>query len=248
MDSTVVKGLELIEALAGSKGPRGVTSLAAEMGLTKSNVHRLLNTLAGKGYVKRDASGLHYELSPKLWELGLRVFSRLRIADVAKPFMQDLARSTGETVHLSILDGFEVVYIDKIEGSQPIRAYTEVGGRAPAWCVATGKAMLAAAKVDPSLLDYPLPAYTEHSLTTRQQLAEEFQITASRGYAVNKGEWRKDVFGIAAAVCDGAGNLVGAIGISGPGSRFGPQDIEIWGRTVTDRARALSQIFGGPAV
>src|SRR5690242_19224462 len=132
MDTTFVKGLTLIELLAKSDEPRGVTSLARELDLTKSNVHRLLTTLVATGYVRRDDANASYELSSKVWEIGLKVGSRFNLAKIARPRMTQLAELTGESVHLSVLDMAEVVYMDKIESLQPIRSYTSVGGRAPA--------------------------------------------------------------------------------------------------------------------
>ena len=110
MDKSFIKGLILIETLADSDESRGVTSLANELGLEKSNVYRLLKTLASRGYVRR--VGAEYELSSKVWELGLRVRSRLSLVKVAQQHMQFLSDQTGETVHLAILDRYEVVYVD----------------------------------------------------------------------------------------------------------------------------------------
>lgn len=245
MDTTFVKGLDLIELLAASDEPRGVTSLANEMKLTKSNIHRLLTTLAAKGYVRRNDINASYELSSKIWEIGLKVGSRFNLAEVARPQMAHLAEQTSETVHLSILDKFEVVYIDKIESPQPIRSYTSVGGRAPAWCVATGKAMLAQTSVDVSSLPYPLQSFTDQSMTGQAELEAEFSSIRKRGYAVNKGEWRDGVFGIAASVSDATGRVVGAIGISGPAARFRPREIKAWGMLVMEAAGNVSTAIGG---
>lgn len=248
MDTTFVKGLDLMELLAASDEPRGVTSLANELNLTKSNVHRLLTTLVAKGYVRRGEPNAGYELSSKVWEIGLKVGSRFNLVDIARPRMASLAEQTGETVHLSILDKFEVVYLDKIESQQPIRSYTSVGGRAPAWAVATGKALLARASIDLSSLPYPLPEFTGHSITARADIEAELSLVRKRGYAVNKGEWRDGVFGIAATISDATGMVVGAIGISGPGSRFRTKEMKLWATLVVEAADGISRAVGGRKV
>ncbi|WP_430245330.1 IclR family transcriptional regulator [Neorhizobium sp. DAR64861/K0K2] len=245
MDTTFVKGLTLIELLAKSDEPRGVTSLARELDLTKSNVHRLLTTLVATGYVRRDDANASYELSSKVWEIGLKVGSRFNLAKIARPRMTQLAELTGESVHLSVLDMAEVVYMDKIESLQPIRSYTSVGGRAPAWCVATGKAMLAQLPPESLRLPQPLTAFTDQTITDSDALAAEFSTIRKQGYAVNRGEWRDGVFGIASAISDATGRVVGAIGISGPGTRFKPREIKSWGAMVVEAAQAVSRSVGG---
>ncbi|MFC6762538.1 IclR family transcriptional regulator [Sulfitobacter porphyrae] len=131
MDKAFTKGIRLIEALANSDRPRGVTDLAVELELTKSNVHRLLATLQANGFVQQVPHQSTYELTIKIWELGLRVLRRVDLVSAARPAMQRLAELTHETVHLSILQGQDVVYIDKIETNHHVRAHTRIGARAP---------------------------------------------------------------------------------------------------------------------
>ena len=94
MEKTVVKAIELVETLARMDAPAGVTSLANELKLTKSNVFRLLNTLVKRGYVRRHEETGQYELTLKVWHLGIAVLSRMDLKKVASPYTQDLMRST----------------------------------------------------------------------------------------------------------------------------------------------------------
>jgi IclR family KDG regulon transcriptional repressor len=244
MDKTLMKGLMLIEGLAASDQPRGVTNLARELNMTKSNIHRLLNTLASRGYVRRLPEGGTYELTTKVWELGIMVRSRLSLVQVSHRHMVDLSDTTGELVHLSILDGFEVVYVDRIESQQPIASYTRIGGRAPAWCVATGKAILAHRPQKFDQLKRHLKPFSPASITDLTTLEQELADVRTQGYAINRGEWREDVFGIAAAIHDASGQVLGAVGISGPRIRFKPKKIKIWAAIVVDAARAISGNLG----
>jgi DNA-binding IclR family transcriptional regulator len=143
MDKTLVKGLEILEALAQSESSRGVSELARELGLTKSNVHRTLQTLCGTGYVRKNEVSGAYECTMKIPKIAAAILGRVDMKRVAEPFMQVLAGATQETVHLSVLDDTDVFYVHKIDSPQPVRAYSEISGRAPAYCVATGKALLA---------------------------------------------------------------------------------------------------------
>jgi IclR family KDG regulon transcriptional repressor len=244
MDKTFVKGLTLIEVLAGSSEPRGVTDLARELEMTKSNIHRLLNTLAAQGYVSKNPKTSAYDLTMKIWELGILVRSRLDLAQVSRDHMSHLAEVTGESVHLSLLDGFEVVYIGKIDSQHPIGAYTRIGGRAPALCVATGKAMLAFRLEDHNKIAPPMKQYTKASITSIAALRDEFKTIRAQGYAINRGEWRDGVCGVAAPIRDAADQIVGSIGISGPATRFRPKQIKVWSTTVLQAADAISQALG----
>ena len=245
MDQTFIKGLRVLELLCFSPEPRGVTSLANECGLTKSNVHRVLTTLVATGYAKRKEENGTYELTSKIWELGLNVQSRFDLAKVAARTMQQLADATNESIHLSILDELEVLYIDKIESQQPIKSYTRIGGRAPAWCVATGKSMLAAKNMDVSVIAKRFEKFTSTTITDKTRLHSEFATIRNKGFAVNRGEWRENVFGIASAITDASGEVIGAIGISGPGTRFKSKQIKAWAELVVVAARDISQQFGG---
>jgi len=243
MDKTLLKGLAMIEALAQSRNPRGVSDLATEMDLTKSNVHRVLKTLESAGYVTQIASTARYRLSLKLWELGSKVMSRLDLKREAAEAMEDLSNATRETVHLSILDGAEVIYIDKIDSPEPIRAYSMIGGRAPAYAVATGKALLAFRQFD-GIASIPITPFTQNTVRDARELAAELARIRSQGYAVNTGEWREGVSGVAAPIFGPDGLAEAAIGVSGPITRFQPKRVKTLVEQVVRAASDVSARLG----
>lgn len=245
MDKTFLKGLILLEAMAKNNKSSGVTELATQLGLHKSNVHRLLQGLVHQGFARRDPDTSRYELTMKLWELGARVFNRLDVRQEALPFMRQLADDTHETVHLSVLNGTDVLYIEKIDSPQPVRAYTIVGGRAPVQCVATGKAMLAWA--DQDVMDQVhenLQKHTPNSIASKAALAREMATIREQGYAVNNGEWREQVMGLAAPIHDVSGNVVAAMGISGPSERLTQINTADMGRSLADLTSLISRRLG----
>lgn len=247
MDTTLLKGLNVLEALIRSERPRGVSEFAMELGLTKSNVHRVLQTLQAAGFVGQSDSG-SYTPTLKIWELGAGVYLKLDIPREARPFLLELANLTRETVHLSVLDGAEVVYLDKIDSPEPVRAYSTIGGRAPAHCVATGKALLAfigdAAAHKGS--DH-FPSFTPRTITTRGAFEASCADIRAKGYAVNWGEWREQVRGVAAPVRDAYGSIVAAVGISGPADRLTRNRITEATPHVVESAERISRALGyGP--
>lgn len=223
MDKTLAKGLSVLEYLVNSKMPCSVSDVAQAFSLVPSNAHRTLKTLMLLGYVRQSADS-RYEPSLRLFELGSQVVGALDIRHVAHQAMAQLAADTLETIHLVVRDGDQVVYLDKVDSPQPVAAYSHIGGRAPAQCVASGKVLLAfsmPAQEAQGLawLKKMLPAlqaYTPHSHVKYKSLFDDLREVRDQGYALNRGEWREDVSGLGAPVFDGRSQVVGALGISLP--------------------------------
>lgn len=246
MDKTLLKGLAVLEAVVEQQGrARTIDELAEQLKLTRSNVHRTLQTLAHARYLVKDEATGSYQGSMKLFELGARQLARYSVRRYAPPSMRALAEASGETVHLSVLDGFHVVYIDKIDSPQPVRSYTAVGGRAPAYAVATGKAMLAH-QPDGYLERYAdgLERHTAATITSLPVLKDELARVTRTGYAVNRGEWRESVGGLAVAVFNGLNQVVAALGISGPLERLSTARLNELAPAVKKNAAEISRAMG----
>jgi DNA-binding IclR family transcriptional regulator len=245
MDKTLLKGLRVLETLAASPKPMGVTALSEELGLTKSNTHRTLQTLIAAGYVYSNADTASYECTLKLFEIANSVVSRLDVRQVADPYLQQLAHYTHETIHLSVLDDLEVIYINKVESSKPVRAYTMIGGRAPAYCVATGKALLAW-QPEERINNIPdqLKQWTPQTLTSHDDLLKDLEKTRRRGFSINQGEWRATVGGAAAVIFNAHNRPIASIGITGPLEHLPPEALHKYGPMVTRTARQLSHALG----
>jgi len=246
MDKTLLKGLMLLEALADQNGkPIPIPVLAEEVGLTKSNTHRTLQTLAHAGYATRDEVTGNYRSTFKLFELGAKQMANIDVRQFAASHMRTLVDLTQETVHLSILDGGSVVYVDKIESAQPVRAYSVLGGHAPAYCVATGKILLAHQSQEFLIRHLTnLEAYTAETITDLPMLKAELARAAANGYAMNRGEWRESVGGVAAPIFDAFGAPAAAIGISGPLERLSAKRMKELAPAVQEAALNISRAMG----
>jgi DNA-binding IclR family transcriptional regulator len=245
MDSTIVKAMAVLEALATSDHPCRITDLARQLNLAKSNTHRLLKTLEALGYVRQRPDNALYEATLRLWELGLRVVDRLDVRRVARPYIEALASRSAEAAHLSRFEAGEVVYLDKIESTQPVRAYTQIGGRAPSYCTATGKALLAfQSEAAIAAVASRLTAFTSRTLAEPDALLVHLATIRRQGYAINQGEWRASVYGLAAPVFDGSGAAVAAIGISGLGERLKLRTLRAMAPSVMQAASAISLELG----
>lgn len=245
MDSSFLKGMAVLETLALAEKARGVTELASELKLTKSNIHRLLQALQRRGFVTKDLETNRYKMTLKLWELGAHILSRIDLKEASSSHLHDLALRTNETVHLSVLDDNCVIYIDKIDSLHPVRAYSRVGGRAPAYCVATGKVLLAYQPASViSRIAPKIERFTERTLRNGRELEEELARVRRLGYAVNRGEWREGVCGIAAAVRDSSRTVIAAVGLSGPALRMNAGVVRDFAPIVMQTAAALSRSLG----
>ena len=216
VDSTLSKGLRILEVLARAPDGKGVTQLSRELGLTKSNTFRLLRTLTTLGYVHRSESKA-YRATMKVWRIGQDVVDNFDIAALAAPQMHVLSRDTGEAIYLAVPDGLSVIYVDKIDSRQPIRSFTPKGGSAPMHCVGTGKALLAAdyERLREQIRGH-LVKYTDRTITSLGRLDADVARTRARGVAVDRGEYRERIHSYGAAVRLPNGEAVAAIGVSVP--------------------------------
>lgn len=243
MNNTLVKGLRVLELLTARDGAMGVSELASELNVGRSNVHRLLQALVEMGYAVNEGGRGNYRASLKVWELGAQALHKLDFREATAPAMRELLTRSNETVHLSVLNGDEVVYIDKLDSPEPVRAYSVVGGRAPAYCVATGKVLLAWQETPPTdlLTVRKLQVFTPSTIGDTAQLASELARVRQQGYAINRGEWRASVWGIAAPVLIGSGRVVAAMGISGPAARVRARGVRRLTSLVVEAAQEASR-------
>ncbi len=243
IDSTLAKGLQVLEALAKSKTGKGVTELARELELTKSNTFRLLQSLTALGYARSLESKL-YAPTMKIWQVGLSVIDNLDLPEVAGPHLRQLSQETGEAIYLAIRDGLSVVYIDRIESTQPIRSWNPIGGSAPLHCVGTGKALLAAdyerlrAQIEGRLI-----RFTDRTITTIEELDKDMAETKARGYAIDTGEYRERIYSFGAVVRLPNGEPIASVGVSVPDVNLtGDRDQEICRQLVIAAAGVSSAL------
>jgi DNA-binding IclR family transcriptional regulator len=242
------RAFDLLEALSGG-GELGVTELANRTGLVPSTAHRLLHTLAKRGYVSQSSESGRYLLGYKVVEVasGLeRRLERLRVA--ARPHLERIQRATGETVNLVVLDADRVVYVDQVEGSRSVRMFTTVGTSVPAHTTGAGKAMMAAGPPEAASALYggrePLERLTAHTLVTLEALEDDFVRIRRRGYAVDSEEHEEGVGCVATAVFDHGGRPCAAISVSGPSARILHDNTAALGALLVEHAASVSAALG----
>jgi len=209
---TVLRALALLEAVA--EGVHDLEGLRARVGLSRSTAHRLLSTLVRAGYL-RHSPRAGYRLGPRLIELGFRAHAGLHLPSLARPYLEELSEATRETVHLGVLDGTEVVYIDKVPGKRELQMASYIGARVPAQSTALGKALVSTLPPEEWLRAFvPGLRRTERTIAEPDRFLEEIARVARQGYALDLEENEPGIRCVAAPVRDGAGRGVAAISIS----------------------------------
>lgn len=220
---SVDKACQLIEMVSDHPEGIGITELAAQAGMYKSTVHRLLTTLMKRGYIEQEESTGRYKLGYTLLDMGMKLLSSIDLRREALSYLQLLANESNEVVHLAILDQGEIVYVEKVESQNTIRMHSRVGKRVPVHATGLGKAILAflPASETISIIDrYGLPALTEHTITDRATFLKSLEDTRKNGYAIDVEENQLGISCVAAPIWDNNQRVIAACSVSGPSVRI----------------------------
>ena len=244
---SVSRALDIINIISSNKDGIGVTGIAEQIDINKSSVHRLLATLVQYGYVEQDKETSRYRLGYKFLEISSKLLESIDLRKEAKPFLQELEKETNEVIHLVVYDQGEVIYIEKLEGTETLRMHSKVGRRAPMHCTAVGKAILA--HLPPNVVHETierrgLPAHTENTMTKKDELLKELIQVKQKGFALDLEENEYGIRCIAVPIFDHLGKVVAAVSISGPTIRMTEDRIEqLLGRMI-QIGRKISERLG----
>lgn len=211
------RAFELLERLADAGGELGLSQLAAATRLPPPTIHRIMQTLVARGYVRQEPSR-RYALGPRLIRLG--EVAGHTMGSWAMPYLGELASEIGETANLAMLEGDAAVYLAQVPSRHWMRMFTEVGRRVMPHCTGVGKALLselAAAEVREMVARIGLPVQTERTISDVEALMVELGSIRERGYAVDDGEQEIGVRCVAVPVTGTPARI--ALSVSGPSAR-----------------------------
>jgi DNA-binding IclR family transcriptional regulator len=237
----------ILEALAQESDGLRLTEIGRRVGLHKSTVSRFLAAMEGRGYVEKVEARNVYRLGLRFVELSSIYLNKLELKTEAQPFMQRLATLSTQAVYLAIPDGAEVVYIDKVETFQSIRKYSIIGRRAPAYCTALGKALLADLAEQDVVELYrgrKLRAYTPKTITERDRLRRELDSVRRRGWTEDDEEYEPGVRCIAAPIYDYRSQAIAAVSTSGPTTVLVKPEVKRFAEYVMEAAAGISRRMG----
>jgi IclR family pca regulon transcriptional regulator len=221
LSQSLERGLSILAAFRDDRALIGTSELARELGLGVSTTHRYIATLARLGYLDQDPATRRYRLGLRVVDLGFAAINSMEIRQIASPHLQRLSNETGFTVNMAILDGTEVVYVDRYRSTRPgqrqIDLNLHVGARLPAYCTSLGKAMLA--HLDPDERRRTVDSLTlaplgPNTFVSAAALSAELDRVRANGLAVNNEELAYGLRSIAVPVHGGSGEVVAAINLS----------------------------------
>lgn len=239
--------LDLIELLTRHPDGMQFTALLSATGWPRSSLHGILRTLAARGHLDFDESNGRYRIGLRLWEAGQAFLRGLDLAAVARPHLERARDLIDETVQLAVLDGFENVYVAKVESSHPLRLQSEVGSRLPAYATGLGKVLLAGlppVEFERRLATVELVPFTEATITDPDVLRRRLVEIRARGYGLDEGEYTVGVFCVAVPVLGANGETVAAVSSSVPTVRRSAGTEARMVDVLTDAARRVSGEMG----
>lgn len=220
MDQAVSRGLSILDALAQAGAPMRISRLTEQVGLQKSTVHRILQTLIALGYVQQEAETGRYGASLKLWEMGSAIVFEHPVKRAAASFLQALQKEVGETVSLLVPSGDDVLYLERLVSPRPIRFSARPGSRVPALLTAGGRAILAQFPDLPATAARAVLHAGDRRVFRLEEVARDLEATRARGYAISRDT--PGVISLGCAIAGRTGTPAAAISISAPLERLPP--------------------------
>jgi len=232
----------------GENGARGLglAECSQLLGYSKPTTHRILRTLTRRGFLRVDDETGLYTLGVANLRLGMAFLDQLDLRREALPVLTQLCERTRETVHLGVLSGAAVVYIDKVESPQAVRMFSRVGHTMPAYSTGIGKAILAYLPTEElrAILPARLPPRTPSTITSRARLEEHLAEVRGHGYSTDDVENEDGIRCVGAPVFDHTGAVCAGISIAGPATRITPERFPELGELVKETALAVSRRVG----
>lgn len=240
---TLGKALEVLDIIALAKTPPRFTDILNQIDQPRGTLHRQISNLVEEGLVSINPDN-SYSPGLRLLKLAARAWSQNSFRSVAEPHVKKLHEATGETVHLGVLSGLEVIYVDKLESNQTVRMHSQVGNASPLYCTGIGKAMMALlpedeCKARANSFDYK--RHTENTLHTPKLLLAEIAEIRNSGLSFDREEHEPGIFCVAAGIGSIEDNTIAGISVTAPAFRISPETIKDWEALVQETARAIEQ-------
>ncbi len=239
--------VQILDCFGPERTDLRLVEIATASGLHKSTLYRLLEAMRAHRLIGYDESSGSWHLGMKLFEMGSQAVERLALDKHAHPILDRLAEVSGETAHLCVLDGSDVVYIAKVECTRTLRIPSAVGQRNPAYCTGVGKAILAhlaPEQLDAYIAETPLRPFTKRTLSTTAELKANMRQIVAQRYAIDDQEREEGVRCVAAPVRDHSGRVIAAISIAGPTMRVTKERVTDFAAHVIRAANEISAKLG----
>jgi len=242
---SLMRALDILEAVGASEHSVSLKTITERVKLPKSTVYRLLSNLESREYIRCNIDGT-YQLGLKLLTVSLQVEQNFELKQAVRPYLIAMNESTQETVHLAILQGGKVVYIDTVESPQSIRLVAKIGASNPMHCTALGKALLfteSNEEIARLLKLHGMEKRTEFTLRGIQEFLTELSECKERGYAFDERESALDARCVGAPIFGPQGSAIAAISVSGPAVRYSREMADQVGQKLVQVAKEIKEVL-----
>jgi len=226
---SLARGLDILDLFTPDNSSLSLTEIVASLKQNKSTIFRVLSTLETMGYLERDPTSRRYHPSLKVLQLGFTAINRLDVRQVARPYLERLARELDETVSLCVLHGTNVIYVDRVRNHSIVGVVIDIGSRVPAHCTTLGKVLLAnlaSDNLDRFLKNAKLKRYTPNTITEQQALLSELSQIKKNGYAISDGELAVGLRAVGVPIFDNGTKAIAAINVSGSATTISLQRLK----------------------
>jgi DNA-binding IclR family transcriptional regulator len=240
---TLGKAIEVLDIIASSDSPLRFTDVLNRIDQPRGTLHRQISNLIEEGLLSHNPDG-SYALGLRLLKLAARAWSQNSFRSIAEPHIRALHGATGETVHLGLMSGLEVIYLDKIESNQTVRMHSQVGNASPLYCTGVGKAMLATLpEVEAARLaeQFAYKQHTPSTLATPDKLLRELQNIRRTGISHDREEHEPGIYCVASAIEIHGTGQVGGLSVTAPAYRITKKTIAQWETLVAETAKRIEQ-------
>ena len=240
---TLGKAMSVLEIVASSQEPPRFTDILARCDQPRGTLHRQLSNLVEEGLLSLDRDHT-YSLGLRLLMFASKAWAGNQFRAIAEPHLRRLHEATGETVHLGVLRGTEVIYLDKVEGRQSVRMYSQIGNASPAYCTGVGKAALSALpddKLRELACGIVFRRFTSTTIMSAEALIAEAHAIRECGNAYDREEHEPGIRCVAAPIHSADRSFVAAVSVTGPAYRVSNEAIDKWAVTVRETAAAIME-------
>ena len=243
---SIGKMMGILECFSTVNRHLSLTQIATLTGMPRATVHRMLAAMKEIGFVEQDVRTASYGLGLRLFELGNIALANMDILREAKPFIDRLCKLSGESSHLGVFNGFEVVVVEREAPSDRQSNSIRPSEASPAYCTGVGKALLAFQR--PEVLEQVIAAglkvYTTTTISSAEALRKELTAIRERGYAIDNSEHQVWVRCVAAPIRNSSGQVFASVSVTGPADRLTDAKITSLAPLVVQTADSISRQIG----
>jgi DNA-binding IclR family transcriptional regulator len=243
---SIDRAVAILDCFSEEKKELRLSEISERLGLNKSTVHGIISTLKYHGFISQDEETQKYKLGIRFVEFGDLVINSMNIRNAAVPVIDAVCERIEETVHIAMLDGLDVVWIEKRECTKSIKTSTKIGARLPAYTTADGKIIICYQNKDKikNYLPKRIPQYTKNTITNKGEFIKKLEEMKKNGYAIDNEEYVEGLKCVAAPIFDHNGKVRFSLSTTGPAFRMDEERIKELIVIIKEAANEISHRIG----